>query len=686
MAFSTHPQKIATRVYERIEVKTMKSTVIAALLALAVLIVGGAHTARAQDATPTPVQEEAATPEPTLAEQLAAIAQIHPVPRVSDQPTGMTTVPCDPVLTRGIGDGVEGETFYCGVFTVPQNWDAPDGRNLELTFVVVKATGNDPTPDPLVFLAGGPGQSALLTSIAAYDQIRPTHDIVRLAQRGTAFGQRLGEEECLALAAQSEDTTAQVEQLLAATGEADTQDDAAVAEAAGQLDQLCWELFTEQDLDLDQFTTAASARDLVEFIKALGYEQYNLHGISYGSRLAMTIMQGVPGVQDAPALRSVVLDSTFPPSLYLLSSVPRSRHDPVMQMIADCAADDACQQAYPNLTRRLHDLLDRLAAAPLAVDGETVAQADLVNALVNLTGQRTAYMPKLIAELESGVIDTYLGLRDGALGVGDPEFGLGLDLSDPLQALIQKMLQIAVKEGGMDRAFEIVVLIGEAAAAEDPLAVLSEYIESGYEGGAREEMLSALAEVTPEEADASPLVIEARNAQDAEPPTAEEVAAQEEVQARILSLSGVAHYLNQNIHCNEDYQFERFEDAVNTYNDLEFPALSNMEMASGAASTCDLWPVAAAPIAVKNPISSTVPTLILQGTADTATPPFMGRRAARELANSTLVMIPQHGHEVWKGATSCAGTIATAFVLDPEQELDLSCLEARLPQWALPKE
>lgn len=668
--------------------KTARLTAVVFLLFVVFSITGGVHTGSAQDAPPpTPTPEEGATPEPSLAEQLAGIAQMNPAPQVSDQPVGMTIVPCDPVLARGLGDGeVEGETFYCGVFTVPQNWDAPDGRNLELSFVVARATGDDPSPDPLVFLAGGPGQSTLLITLGAYDQIRPTHDIVRLAQRGSAFGQRLGEEECFALAAQSEDAAAQIEKLMAATGETDTQDDAAVGEAAGQLDQLCWDLFTGQGLDLNQFTTAASARDLVEFIKALGYESYNLHGTSYGSRLAMTIMQGVPGVEDAPTLRSVVLDSTFPPSLYLLSAVPRNTHDPVMQMIADCAADDACRQAYPNLTQRLHSLLDQLAAEPLAVDGETVTQADLASALVNLTGQRTAYMPKLIAELESGVLDTYLGLRDGELGVGDPEFGMGLDLSDPLQALIQEMLKIAVKEGGMDRAFEIVALIGEATAAEDPLAVLRDYAESGYAGAARDAMLSALAEVTPEEADASPLVIEARSAQDAAPPTAEEIAAQEEEQARLLALSGVAHYLNQNIHCNEDYQFERLEDAVNTYNDLEFPALSDMETAIGAASTCEFWPVIAAPIEVKNPVSSTVLALILQGTADTATPVFMGRRAARELANSTLVLIPQHGHEVWKAATSCAGTIATAFVLDPEQEIDLSCLDARLPQWALPEE
>ena len=63
----------------------------------------------------------------------------------------------------------------------------------------------------------------------------------------------------------------------------------------------------------------------------------------------------------------------------------------------------------------------------------------------------------------------------------------------------------------------------------------------------------------------------------------------------------------------------------------------------------------------------------------------MGRRASRELVNSTLVLVPQRGHEIWTKATNCVGQIASAFVLNPNQEPDLSCLDARRPAWALPE-
>jgi pimeloyl-ACP methyl ester carboxylesterase len=87
---------------------------------------------------------------------------------------------------------------------------------------------------------------------------------------------------------------------------------------------------------------------------------------------------------------------------------------------------------------------------------------------------------------------------------------------------------------------------------------------------------------------------------------------------------------------------------------------------------------------VKDPVTSDVPALILQGAYDMPTPIYMGQTANSELENSTYVLIPQQGHGTWNKAESCVGQIAAAFVRDPGTELDLSCLDARQPQWALP--
>ena len=78
----------------------------------------------------------------------------------------------------------------CGVLTVAENPDAPDGRAIGLDIAVLPATGssNVVQADPLFLLAGGPGQSATEAyPLAAYlfEEVNRTCDIVLIDQRGT---------------------------------------------------------------------------------------------------------------------------------------------------------------------------------------------------------------------------------------------------------------------------------------------------------------------------------------------------------------------------------------------------------------------------------------------------------------------------------------------------------------------
>lgn len=86
------------------------------------------------------------------------------------------------------------------------------------------------------------------------------------------------------------------------------------------------------------------------------------------------------------------------------------------------------------------------------------------------------------------------------------------------------------------------------------------------------------------------------------------------------------------------------------------------------------------------PVTSQIPTLILQGEFDTRTPLQNGRSLSEQLSNSTLAIIPQAGHETWTSATGCVGQISAAFIRDPEQTPDLSCLEQRQERFSLPDE
>ncbi len=627
---------------------------------------------------------EAAVSEPAF--QVDELAQIISPPRLSDREPGIHIEACEPTQSPGI-DAVEGEDYKCGVFTVPQNWDEPGGPNLDLAFVLVKATGEQPASDALIFLAGGPGQSAMTKPIDGYQRLQENHDIIRLDQRGTGFSQRLGYEECLLLALQNDAPPAQIEVLQAASFNPLVKGSTPLVldelDIPG-LNEICWTQFTAQELDLNQFTSAAGARDLVELLKVLGYEGFTLHGVSYGTRLAMTIMAQLPSYDDAPALRSVVLDSAFPPSVYTIAAFPRKDHDFMLQLLAECRADAGCRQAYPNLDVRLAALLDKLEDEPLTAKGETVTLDDVVKQLAMVSATQAAYLPRMIVELEAGMLDTYLALRDGSVGADIPENYAGdLDRSDPVQAFIADAYSAL---GGGVSGSEMIVYLRFSLVDADPLAALQTLVEEAFSGETGDQLNAKLATLTAEAIAQSPYVaqVQADFAAERGMGDPEDLARLELAKQRRSVAGRVAQPFFNTIHCVEDIPFERFEDAVNSYNDLAFPQLSNLGLSQTMADLCHNWPVTAAPIQVKDPVSSTVPTLILQGAYDTRTPVYMGKRADRELANSTYVLVPQIGHEVWAYAGDCVGQIAGAFIRDPGAELDLSCLDARKPKWALP--
>jgi pimeloyl-ACP methyl ester carboxylesterase len=622
-------------------------------------------------------------------EQLELMAAIAPPPQLSEREPGIHTAPCLPGVSPGKNE-VEGEDYYCGFFTVPQNWDEPDGNHLDLAFVVVQATGENPEPDPLIYLAGGPGSSAILImEIDKYQELRPNRDIIFFDTRGLGLSQRLGFEECLVLAMQNDAPADQIEALEAAapnllakvSGEEGVGAPAIADQDLPVLNAICSEQFTTQGLDLNQFSTASNARDAVELIKALGYESFNIDSVSYGTRLAMTIMDDIPGYDEAPQLRSVVLDSAFPPSVYLVRTIVRSDHDFMLQLLEECQADAACNEAYPNLKERLAALLNGLQEERLTANGETVTLEDLVKQL-QPGGTRAAYVPKMIAELEMGVLDTYLALRDGEVGTGSPEAIQvstpvaveALDPNDPVQAFVTAALDLL----GPEEALIFPVYFQLLVLEEDPVAVLPEFIAETYEGETADQMLQISGTLTADDFANSPYVTELQaEAAAANDPEAQLVSMREN-NARVK-----AELLYSSIHCIDDILHESFEDAVNSYNSLQFPQLTNMDKSQVFADRCQNWLVDPAPIEVKGPVSSDVPALILQGDYDKPTPVYMGQTAASELANSTYVLIPQQDHGTWRNAEGCVGQIATAFLQDPETELDLSCLDARQPQWVL---
>jgi pimeloyl-ACP methyl ester carboxylesterase len=311
----------------------------------------------------------------------------------------------------------------CGTLDVPENWSSPDGRRIQIGYLVLKSSAMQPIPDPVVFLAGGPGSSPLTSGeiwARFFAGLRQERDVIFFDQRGTRLSSPLRCEEytklmALALPPEVDDSAGTPTAPAYLTDIANPEELLQKArELYGPAAEACAQQLMEQGVDLSQYTSIASANDAVALVKALGYDEYNLYGISYGTRLALEVMRNHP----ESGLRSVVLDSTYPPEVKTYELLSISSHEVAMQLFADCKRAPACDAAYPDLQQRFIALLAQLRTEPVVSgDGTPITDRDLINVMHSLTGrvEIVPYIPLLISELERGEDGTYRGIASGSL-------------------------------------------------------------------------------------------------------------------------------------------------------------------------------------------------------------------------------------------------------------------------------
>lgn len=228
-------------------------------------------------------------------------------------------------------------TAQCGTLDVFENRESNSGRQISLNIAVLPAISRSPQPDPLFFLAGGPGQAATETYpllARTFRDINRDRDIVLVDQRGTGSSNPL---RCEFPANTPED--ADLKPLL-----------------ENCLDEI--EAFAAPE----HYTTEIAMQDLDQVREKLGYDQINIYGVSYGTRAAFAYMRMFP-----ERLRAVVLDGLAPPQLALGLAVAADAQRSIDLIFARCAANPACDEAFPNLEGTFNALISALEAEPVTV-------------------------------------------------------------------------------------------------------------------------------------------------------------------------------------------------------------------------------------------------------------------------------------------------------------------------------
>ncbi len=581
----------------------------------------------------------------------------------------------------------------CGSIRVPENWSQLDGRQLDITYVVLKSTNPTPKEDPILYLEGGPGGSALL-GINAYagrifDEMRQDRDIILFDQRGTQFSSPL---KCSVLTVDAMfgsggGSGGSSVDLTQAYDEDQLMQDARAEVGADT--RRCVQELTASGIDLRQYNSVASAKDAVALMQALDYPIYNLFGISYGTRLALVMMRDHP---DA-GIRSVVLDSSFPPEIPGFERFVTEAHEVVMQLFSDCKLDPICNNAYPNLKERFKTLLHATEQNPIrGADGTVVTAVDLVDVVsaISRYTESAAYIPLMISELEQGITTTYNAIVAGEVesgssaSVGGARSGLsgtraaavlGNAQADPdalaqAQAFVQAVQQRAAQLSPSDSE-AVLTLLTWLDKVPRTRASLIEFVNKSFG--------------TPDQATNRDFLLGVID-------TMSDAGVAQVFEMMEQSVDLIDQYtfgLNQqafnSVECNEEAPFETFSNVIANAQALEIPELAygTVSFMAEQFATCELWPSGRAREVESRAVVSDIPTLIMAGNYDFQTPVSWNRSAFVNLSNSYYVQFPSSGHGV-VAQSQCAKDVSREFIDTPFRQPNSGCTADLWPIWAMP--
>jgi pimeloyl-ACP methyl ester carboxylesterase len=156
----------------------------------------------------------------------------------------------------------------CGHLTVAENRERPSGRTIRIPVARLRAQSPNPKPDPIVFLAGGPGGSGLLEQSAASGW-NADRDVIFISQRGTL------KVDPFLSCPEIDEFTARSAHLVMA--------DPATSAASAAATSGCRDRYTRAGWALAAYNTAENAADGADLRTALGIDKWNVYGVSYGS-------------------------------------------------------------------------------------------------------------------------------------------------------------------------------------------------------------------------------------------------------------------------------------------------------------------------------------------------------------------------------------------------------------------
>jgi len=271
----------------------------------------------------------------------------------------------DTFSTRTIVCPFKGEVDYeqgdisCGLLQVPENREKKRPRKIELHYVKIAAREPDDwdteqsgewvkRDDPVIYLTGGPGAqvTGYVTRLKDHGII-DARDLYILEQRGIGY---------------SVDFCPLYSNFDPVHANTPNWDD--YQRAGLKSMEQCFAVAKAAKVDLSAYNSIENARDVEALRRALGLDQWNVWGISYGSILGQAYLKQDPG-----GIRAAVLDAIVPLQQDIVFHNIARYYDRALTILTGaCNENPKCASAFPDFKERLESAILKASIAPIEID------------------------------------------------------------------------------------------------------------------------------------------------------------------------------------------------------------------------------------------------------------------------------------------------------------------------------
>jgi pimeloyl-ACP methyl ester carboxylesterase len=286
--------------------------------------------------------------------------------------------------------------LQCGVVVRSLDPSKPEGTKIDVHFLVVPAMARNKQPDAVLLLAGGPGQSAISLARAVLprlNRLNNRRDLVFIDQRGTGKSAPLQcPDDSKLPVAKALDTTEQWRRL-----------------------QSCRDDLSKLPHgDLRQYSTTVAMQDFEAVRQLIGASQWNLVGVSYGTRAALEYLRQYPD-----KVRRTVLDGVAPPDMVLPMSTSTDGQISLEATFKACESDAVCNKQFPELRKKWATLLaglPRVVSVNHPITG--LPETFTLTRDVALRSVRSPlYAPAIAAALPAAITAAAEGRYEGLAGL-----------------------------------------------------------------------------------------------------------------------------------------------------------------------------------------------------------------------------------------------------------------------------